>query len=141
VESRIDREGSGTPVPPIFVVDRDGGDVSTFDDARAIGGVCEPPEVQADAYLVFDSLGHQATLAVTGRDTTIQSWSAEPAPEQLREYLARFVLGLGHSVDDEHDLPGLVRMAAELARGAQDRRTHPRFAVHFAAWLRRRRKR
>jgi hypothetical protein len=54
----------------------------------------------------------------------------------------RFILtaprahGLGHSVNDEPDLSGLVRMAAQLAREARDWRTHPRFAVRLARWLR-----
>jgi hypothetical protein len=141
VGSPKDRDSGGAPVPPIFVIDRDGGDVSSFDDPRAVHGVCEPPEVREDAYIVLDSLGHQATLAITRWGTTIQAWSSEPAPEQLRSHLARFVSGLGHSVDDEPALPDLVRMADQLAREAQDRRTHPRFAVYLARWLRRHRTR
>lgn len=128
-----------TPSPPIFVVDRGSGDVVwAFSDPQAAQGAMEPPEVNEDAYLVFDCRGHIATLGVERFDTKIQGWSPEPDADRLRYVLTRFLVTHGRNVHVSVRLDDLVNEANKLATEVEYARTHPRILVPLLKWWRRR---
>lgn len=119
------------------MVDRESGDVVwVFADLRAALGAMEPPEVTADAYLVFDCRGHLATLGVERWDTKIEGWSTEPHPDHLRDLLTRFLVSHRRTPTDTADLDELVVEAGALATEVEYTRTHPRVLVPFLKWWR-----
>ena len=128
------------PRPPIFVVDRDGGDMLAFDDVRLAEGFMEPPEVEDDAYEVFDSAGHVGALTIREFDVLIESWSASPDLGRFRRVLEAFLGGDQRAIGDEVDLDVLVSSAYQRAQEEELARTHPRFLVPFLKWFRRRRR-
>lgn len=128
------------PSPPIFVIDRESGEIVwVFTSPRAAEGAMEPPELNDDAYVVFDRFGHEATLGVDKWDVKIRAWSSEPSPDRLREALTTYVGG--HSQTDPRglNLEDLVADASRFALEEEYARTHPRTLVPVLKWLRRRR--
>jgi len=126
------------PTPPIFIVDRESGDIVwAFSDARTAQGVMEPPEVNAGAYLVFDGAGHVGALNVQGHDVVIDSWSREPSTVEFRPILNAYV-GARRDVAEDATLDDLVLAAYELAREEELARTHPRFLIPLMRWITRR---
>jgi hypothetical protein len=122
---------------PIFVIGREGGDVVAFPDVRSAEGFMEPPEVEANAYRVFDSVGHLATLEVRRFDVVIRSWSVELLEDDLRRALAGFLREHGRATDGM-DLGTLVADAYKVARDEELARTRPRLLVPLLRFLRRR---
>lgn len=128
-----------SPTPPIFIIDRDGGDLRAFPAPQAAAGFMEPPEAEQDAYVVLDRFGHQATLGIDRYDVTIQSWSIEAWPDRLRKALAVFLAGQGHPLPHDATLEELVTESTRVATEAELARTHPRALVPVLRWLRSRR--
>lgn len=122
---------------PIFVIDRDGGDVLAFEKSTAAEGFMEVPEVESNGYLVLDGDGRVADLAIVGWDVSISSWSA-PSPERLRQHLAPFIRAHGGQVSAKDSIAKLVEDAFKIARDAELARTRPRFLVPIIRWLNRR---
>lgn len=127
------------PTPPIFVVDRESGDIVwAFSDARTTQGAMEPPEVDAGDYLVFDGGGHVGALSVQGYDVVIDSWSREPSKDDLGSILKAFVTSRRADVAEGATFDELVLAAYELACEEVLERTHPRFLIPLMRWMSRR---
>lgn len=127
------------PTPPIFVICREDGDVLAFETVTKAAGYIEPPEVDEDAYRIFDALAHEALPVVSKWDVEISSWSEDVRLTELRTVLLGFLSASGAEVQDDWSLDDVVRAAAEVAYSAERDRTWPRFVPRVVAWFRRRR--
>lgn len=119
------------PTPPIFVIDREGGDVLAFDTVVAAAGFMEPPEVKEGAYLVYDAGAHEAVPWVRGWDVQLASWSHDPRPNELKALLADYLSTHGVGAEAEVGLGELVSRAAEVAHRLESDRARPRI---FERW-------
>ena len=119
------------PRPPIFVIDRDGGDLLAFETVVAAAGFMEPPEVKEGAYLVFDADAHEAVPGVRGWDVELASWSPDPRQSELRALLVGFLSE--HEIDLGSDarFDDVVGEAAEVARRLDADRIRPRFVSRW----------
>lgn len=123
------------PSAPIFVVDREGGDILAFPNVRAAAGYMEPPEVEAGEYAVFDSAGHVGTPTVRRFDVVLESWSEAPDSESFWQVLAAFVHAHSAEVPESVDLEQLVAAAYRLAQREKLERTRPRILIPVLTWV------
>lgn len=97
----------------------------------------EPPEVEDNAYRVFDARGHEAVLAVPRWDVELVSWAPSAREGELRTVLLTFVSKNNVDVDAQASLDEVVRKAEQLAYRLQCDRLRPRIVWTIAKRLRR----
>jgi hypothetical protein len=131
------------PKPPILVWVDDGDDIvtsdslNTFETVTAAEGWIEAPEVKDRAYLVWDTDGRQAELAVEKWNVRITEWS-DPSPEDLRPLLEAYLAHEGDTGHGHQPFSDLVETAARVAHEHELSREWPRWLSRL---IKRRRKR